>query len=580
MHHRCIFFFLLLVFYVKLGHGEIQPTVCLEDSGDCYRGSWSTTKDIGFASFQGIRYAQPPIGDLRFKPPQPLKQPSDDDHSNNNVFHDVSIESKVKCPQLSLFSKTKKGQEDCLMLNIYVPEVEFSRGKRKLPVMVWIHGGALLIGSNNYNENGPKHFMKKEIVMVTVNYRLGPLGFLSMGTDSVPGNVGLRDQNMALKWVKQNIAAFGGDPNSVTLFGESAGSLSVSLHLISPMSQGLFHRIILQSGTALAPAWGPINPQHALYYRDLFLEKMECHPGQDVVDPLTCLQDKPLKKILASTDLMDKAAIWMPVPDANFTSEPFLPGYPEDLMSNGEFNTDIEVIIGTTADEGIIYLARTLLSGSWGEFKTRLNNMGPKYLFNIANKSEVTNTHRENVQKIIEFYIGASSRINEEDEDQQELFDMFTDATFLYGTYKTVNYLVKHNVSVFQYILSYEGDYSFVQLYGIWPFVLDPLGVCHGDDLIYLWDPVFNEKVFYEDSLENKDAKVREIMISSWTNFASFGNPTPSSEFSKFNWTTSIDFPLEYYLDISGPEPMMKQFNDNIIRRMKFWETLEPFSTT
>ena len=98
--------------------------------------------------------------------------------------------------------------------------------------------------------------------------------------------------------------------------------------------------------------------------------------------------------------------------------------------------------------------------------------------------------------------------------------------------------------------------------------------------MIYLWDPVFNEKVFYEDSLEGKDAKVREIMISSWTNFASFGNPTPSSEFSKFNWTTSIDFPLENYLDISGPEPMMKQFNDNIIRRMKFWETLEPFSTT
>ena len=163
------------------------------------------------------------------------------------------------------------------MLNIYVPEVEFSSRKRKLPVMVWIHGGALLIGSNNYNENGPKHFMKKEIVMVTVNYRLGPLGFLSMGTDSVPGNVGLRDQNMALKWVKKNIAAFGGDPNSVTLFGESAGSLSVALHLISPMSEGLFHRIILQSGTALAPAWGPINSQHALYYKDLFLEKMECH---------------------------------------------------------------------------------------------------------------------------------------------------------------------------------------------------------------------------------------------------------------------------------------------------------------
>ena len=89
------------------------------------------------------------------------------------------------------------------------------------------------------------------------------------------------------------------------------------------------------------------------------------------VDPLTCLQGKPLKEILASTDLLDKAAVWMPVPDSNFTSDPFLPGNPEDLMSNGEFNTDIEVIIGTTADEGILYLARTLLTGEWDEFKTR-----------------------------------------------------------------------------------------------------------------------------------------------------------------------------------------------------------------
>ena len=92
---------------MKLGHGEIQPTVCLENYGDCYMGSWST-KDIGFASFQGIRYAQPPIGDLRFKPPEPLK-PSDD---NSNVVHDVSEESHVKCPQLALFSKAKKGMPE------------------------------------------------------------------------------------------------------------------------------------------------------------------------------------------------------------------------------------------------------------------------------------------------------------------------------------------------------------------------------------------------------------------------------------------------------------------------------------
>merc|ERR1711936_484417 len=98
--------------------------------------------------------------------------------------------------------------------------------------------------------------MDKEIVLVTTNYRLGTLGFLSMGTMEVPGNAGFRDQTMAMTWVKENIQFFGGNANSITIFGESAGALSVAMHLISPKSEGLFQRAIMQSGTALAPSWG------------------------------------------------------------------------------------------------------------------------------------------------------------------------------------------------------------------------------------------------------------------------------------------------------------------------------------
>ena len=108
--------------------------------------------------------------------------------------------------------------------------------------MVWIHGGSFIVGSNQPLSYGPSHFMDRDVIVVLVNYRLGPLGFLSLGTEDVPGNAGLRDQTMAFQWVNENIASFGGDPSRITIFGESAGSLSVGLHLLSPLSDGLFKR--------------------------------------------------------------------------------------------------------------------------------------------------------------------------------------------------------------------------------------------------------------------------------------------------------------------------------------------------
>ena len=137
-----------------------------------------------------------------------------------------------------------QGQEDCLFLNIYVPDTIFVDDPqiKLLPVMVWLHGGAFMIGSNNYNRLGPQHFVNKDVIVISVNYRLGPLGFLSLGSEEVPGNAGLRDQLMALTWVRENIENFGGNPESVTFFGESAGSRSINLHLLSPLGNGLFQR--------------------------------------------------------------------------------------------------------------------------------------------------------------------------------------------------------------------------------------------------------------------------------------------------------------------------------------------------
>ena len=209
-----------------------KPEICLENSA-CYVGKWANTQNgTTYASFQGIRYAQPPVGILRFKPPLPYIAEG---------LYDVSGIAPWKCPQFNPLHWVT-GEEDCLLLNIFVPASGFDNANVSLPVMVWIHGGSFIVGSNQPSSYGPSHLMDRDVIVVLVNYRLGPLGFLSLGTEDVPGNAGLRDQTMAFQWVNENIASFGGDPSRITIFGESAGSLSVGLHLLSPLSDGLFQR--------------------------------------------------------------------------------------------------------------------------------------------------------------------------------------------------------------------------------------------------------------------------------------------------------------------------------------------------
>lgn len=141
-----------------------------------------------------------------------------------------------------------KISEDCLRLNVYTRSLTPTKPR---PVIIYMHpGGFYSTSSQSETTAGPEHFMDRDIVLVTINYRLGILGFLSTGTSDAPGNNGLKDQVQAFKWVRDNIDKFGGDPKSVTLMGYSAGGMSITMHLVSPMSQALFHRVIVMSGSA------------------------------------------------------------------------------------------------------------------------------------------------------------------------------------------------------------------------------------------------------------------------------------------------------------------------------------------
>ena len=298
-----------------------------------------------FASFQAIRYGQAPVGELRFKSPEPYM-------AEAGASVDVSQVSEVMCPQYA-YTDTgadKVGQEDCLVLNIYVPQEALSDGAGMRSVMVWIHGGGLTVGSNAMNTGdkySPFPLLDRDVIVVAINYRLSYLGFMYMGTGDVPGNAGLRDQTLAMSWVQDNIGQFGGDSESVTVFGQSGGSWSVSYHLASPLSSGLFQRAILESGTTVSASSSPVSPERALRAKGIVAETVNCTEETDAA-MLECLQS------VDAHDLVNSLAF--PTADAGYAApvvdgglglpDPFLPDYTEQLFASGQFNKDIEVMIG------------------------------------------------------------------------------------------------------------------------------------------------------------------------------------------------------------------------------------------
>jgi para-nitrobenzyl esterase len=211
-------------------------------------GKLAGPRKDGILSFKGIPFARPPVGPLRWRMAEPAEPWTG--------LHDATRFAPA-CPQAvsqveALMGGTLGEQsEDCLYLNVWTPACDSA----KRPVMVWIHGGAFVIGAGSQGIYNGKHLARRDVVVVTINYRLGAFGFLNLADASegrLPGTgaEGLGDQILALDWVKRNIVLFGGDPGNVTIFGESAGGMSVGALLASPLARGLFHKAIAQSGAA------------------------------------------------------------------------------------------------------------------------------------------------------------------------------------------------------------------------------------------------------------------------------------------------------------------------------------------
>merc|ERR1712018_54637 len=216
------------------------------------------------------------------------------------------------------------------------------------------------------------------------------------------------------------------------------------------------------------------------------------------------------------------------------------------MGDKGQFNTDIEIILGTNKDEGLLYLIAQLLSPeAWNSSALYFNTTGPQLLFNIANPDDITNEDIEKAYQVMEYYIGSLDNFNQDHIDQ--VATMFTDASFLFGIHNGIRYFTKHDVTVYQYLLTYQGVWSFLNTFGI-----PTQGVCHADDLFYIFEFGLN---FNENDEFN-----RHLMTTAWTNFAKYGDPTPPN--SDFEWTPHPVGQEHHYFDISGPSSTMTTSQD------------------
>ncbi|CAH2069013.1 unnamed protein product, partial [Iphiclides podalirius] len=246
----------------------------------------------------GIPYAQKPLGDLRFRHPRPVESWGEEILNTTTLPHScVQIVDTVfgDFPGAMMWNPNTDMQEDCLYINIVTPRPR----PKNAAVMLWVFGGGFYSGTATLDVYDPKILVSEEkIVYVSMQYRVASLGFLFFDTPDVPGNAGLFDQIMALQWVKDNIAYFGGNPHNITLFGESAGAVSVSLHLLSPLSRNLFSQAIMQSGAATAP-WAIISREESILRGIRLAEAVHCPNSRTDMGPMIdCLRKKSADELV------------------------------------------------------------------------------------------------------------------------------------------------------------------------------------------------------------------------------------------------------------------------------------------
>ncbi|MGE0820716.1 MAG: carboxylesterase/lipase family protein [Candidatus Binatia bacterium] len=487
--------------------------------------------------FLGIPYAAPPVGDLRWTPPQPYGR-----------WHGLLKATNFgnSCPQLDPFGPTF-GDEDCLFLNVYTPGLKKNQHKHNgLPVMVWIHGGGLTRLSGELEDPTPL-VEKGEVILVTINYRLGVLGFFAHPALDAEGhlnaNYGLMDQQFALQWVQRNIAAFGGDPNRVTIFGESAGGLSVYSHLASPTAAGLFHRAIAQSGA--------YDSFHSFLQRIVPLATAEVG-GAALAAQVGCSDGtvQCLRAIPAATLVNAQPNDVFPIVDGTVLTQP-----PGAAFASGQLNR-VPVITGSTRDEwrstvarSYDYLGNPLTDAAYPQavadfFGLPVDHPGVQFLVTVQYPLSKF-PPPPGVVSGAPLALGA----------------LGTDFLFSCPGRNAARLLSQH---VPTYAYEFNDENTPISLsFGLAPATF-PLGSYHGAELLYL----FNFTV--TPALSPEQQQLSDAMISYWSQFARTGDPNVVGTPAWFPYNAVTD----QFQSLVPPTPTVEFNFDAAHQCSSFWALL------
>ncbi|KAE8295463.1 Cholinesterase [Larimichthys crocea] len=476
-------------------HGKVQGKMFSVFGGDV-------------RAFLGIPYGKPPVGKLRFRAPQPadgwpgVRDATKFPHSCHQVLDTVFPEFKGA----EMWNPNTPLSEDCLYLNVWSPRFNKTQPQNMAlaPVLVWIYGGGFSTGTSSLDIYDGRILSKSEgAVVVSMNYRLGPLGFLSLPNNkNVRGNAGLLDQRLALQWVANNIASFGGDPTKVTLFGESAGSASVGFHLLSPDSHSLFQRAVMQSGSPNAP-WASISQTEA-WQRSTKLAKLLGCPTSDPAYLEVCLQKAQPEKITAKQyDVLMQPSVlglpFVPVVDGDFLREKV-----EVLLSTGKLPKK-DLLLGLNKDEGTYFLLYGVPGFSLTQSLITRNEFLHGVNLTMTNENYVT---REAAIFQYTDWTDENSKMGNRD----SLGTLVGDGLFVCPLLEFAHRYSQHGGKTLLYLFDHRSSIN------PWP---EWMGVMHGYEIEFVFGMPLNVSLGYTKNEVNMTKK----FMKHWANFARTGNP-------------------------------------------------------
>ncbi|KAH8264012.1 hypothetical protein KR038_000486, partial [Drosophila bunnanda] len=476
---------------VQTTHGKIQGTLL--------RGLY----DDQFYAFDGIPFAEPPLGALRFKEPRDV-QPWQGIRDCTKPLD--------KCIQVSTYTKLVEGSENCLYLNISVKTL---KSDKPLPLMVFIHGGGHKGGDPSRRAWGPDYFMRENVIHISIGYRLGPLGFLALKDPSldIPGNAGLKDIVLALRWIKANAVNFNGDPDNITLFGHSSGSMIVQLLLASPQTEGLFHKAILMAGYS-----SEMNRLPDMEYR---LAKHLGYEGDNVDRQVLEFLMKEDPSRLVSADFFTDAEKgrgvslpFRPCVESYATPGAFLMAEPIVLMRSSWSNS-IPLMLGANRDDGLNFLVGFPTDPSvLQQFQTYPERVLPNTLMNGTDPAQ----QRAMGVELCQFFCQAHG---------QDLtlghFEALTEL-FTINMLHSQERVIRSRLAYSQaptYLYRFDFDSPDFNFYRIRYFGSEIRGVCHVDELGYIY--VIPATFKLDKSRPEFTAICR--MVAMWTQFAATSDP-------------------------------------------------------